>query len=121
MTLQVAWLTIIIWSFYPIVWLFSEGFASFSVSFEVQPPPPGAMSPPKCSAHALPSPVSLVSFSLVSFSLTHSLSLSLSLSQVVAYTIMDIIAKCVFSFMIVAAHDALGGSAQAPVQSREYV
>ena len=31
-----AWLTIIIWSFYPIVWLFSEGFASFSVSFEVR-------------------------------------------------------------------------------------
>jgi hypothetical protein len=37
---KVAWLTIIIWSFYPIVWLFSEGFASFSVSFEVPPPPP---------------------------------------------------------------------------------
>jgi len=33
---KVAWLTIIIWSFYPIVWLFSEGFASFSVSFEVR-------------------------------------------------------------------------------------
>ena len=32
---KVAWLTIIIWCFYPIVWLFSEGFASFSVSFEV--------------------------------------------------------------------------------------
>eukprot|EP00292_Cryptomonas_paramecium_P010003 CAMPEP_0113686438 /NCGR_PEP_ID=MMETSP0038_2-20120614/15292_1 /TAXON_ID=2898 /ORGANISM="Cryptomonas paramecium" /LENGTH=261 /DNA_ID=CAMNT_0000606765 /DNA_START=29 /DNA_END=814 /DNA_ORIENTATION=+ /assembly_acc=CAM_ASM_000170 len=31
---KVAWLTIIIWCFYPIVWLFSEGFASFSVSFE---------------------------------------------------------------------------------------
>ena len=24
------------WSFYPVVWLFSEGFASFSVSFEVR-------------------------------------------------------------------------------------
>jgi hypothetical protein len=35
---KVAWLTIIIWSFYPIVWLFSEGFASFSVSFEVRGP-----------------------------------------------------------------------------------
>jgi hypothetical protein len=33
---KVAWLTIIIWCFYPIVWLFSEGFASFSVSFEVR-------------------------------------------------------------------------------------
>jgi len=71
---KVAWLTIIIWSFYPIVWLFSEGFASFSVSFEV-----------------------------------------------VAYTIMDIISKCVFTFMIVAAHDSLGGSTAQPVQSREYV
>ena len=35
-----AWLAIIIWSFYPIVWLFSEGFASFSVSFEVPTPSP---------------------------------------------------------------------------------
>jgi len=33
---QIAWLTIIMWSFYPVVWLFSEGFASFSVSFEVR-------------------------------------------------------------------------------------
>jgi hypothetical protein len=33
---KIAWLTIIMWSFYPVVWLFSEGFASFSVSFEVQ-------------------------------------------------------------------------------------
>jgi hypothetical protein len=41
--------------------------------------------------------------------------------QVVAYTIMDIISKCVFTFMIVAAHDALGGSVAQPVQSREYV
>ena len=41
---KIAWLTIIMWSFYPVVWLFSEGFASFSVSFEVllrpTPPPP---------------------------------------------------------------------------------
>ncbi len=41
--------------------------------------------------------------------------------QVVAYTIMDIISKCVFTFMIVAAHDSLGGSTAQPVQSREYV
>jgi hypothetical protein len=34
---KIAWLTIIMWSFYPVVWLFSEGFASFSVSFEVLP------------------------------------------------------------------------------------
>ena len=32
---KIAWLTIIMWSFYPVVWLFAEGFASFSVSFEV--------------------------------------------------------------------------------------
>merc|ERR1712127_886419 len=30
---KVAWLTIVPWIFYPLVWLFSEGFASFSVSF----------------------------------------------------------------------------------------
>jgi len=36
---KIAWLTIIMWSFYPVVWLFSEGFASFSVSFEVLPIP----------------------------------------------------------------------------------
>lgn len=30
-----AWLLILAWMCYPIVWLFSEGFASFSVSFEV--------------------------------------------------------------------------------------
>jgi hypothetical protein len=41
--------------------------------------------------------------------------------QVVAYTIMDIISKCVFTFMIVAAHDSLGGSTAQPTQSREYV
>jgi bacteriorhodopsin len=71
---KIAWLTIIMWSFYPVVWLFSEGFASFSVSFEV-----------------------------------------------VAYTILDIISKVVFSFMIVSAHDSLGSTSSAPVQSREYV
>eukprot|EP00282_Hemiselmis_andersenii_P040949 CAMPEP_0172058024 /NCGR_PEP_ID=MMETSP1043-20130122/6631_1 /TAXON_ID=464988 /ORGANISM="Hemiselmis andersenii, Strain CCMP441" /LENGTH=179 /DNA_ID=CAMNT_0012717537 /DNA_START=1 /DNA_END=540 /DNA_ORIENTATION=- len=32
---KVAWLTIVLWIVYPLVWLFSEGFASFSVSFEV--------------------------------------------------------------------------------------
>ena len=32
---KVAWLSILVWICYPIVWLFSEGFASFSVSFEV--------------------------------------------------------------------------------------
>jgi bacteriorhodopsin len=35
MSMQVAWLTIILWIVYPLIWLFSEGFASFSVSFEV--------------------------------------------------------------------------------------
>jgi bacteriorhodopsin len=28
-------MTILVWSCYPCVWLFSEGFASFSVSFEI--------------------------------------------------------------------------------------
>lgn len=32
---KVAWLSILTWICYPVVWLFSEGFASFSVSFEV--------------------------------------------------------------------------------------
>ncbi|EKX30870.1 hypothetical protein GUITHDRAFT_122924 [Guillardia theta CCMP2712] len=32
---KAAWLIILTWFCYPIVWLFSEGFASFSVSFEV--------------------------------------------------------------------------------------
>merc|ERR1711865_243978 len=32
---KVGWMTILVWSCYPIVWLFSEGFSSFSVSFEV--------------------------------------------------------------------------------------
>lgn len=41
--------------------------------------------------------------------------------QVVAYTILDIISKVVFSFMIVSAHDSLGSSSQPQVQSREYV
>jgi bacteriorhodopsin len=41
--------------------------------------------------------------------------------QVVAYTILDIISKVVFSFMIVSAHDSLGSTSSAPVQSREYV
>jgi len=71
---KISWLTIIMWSFYPVVWLFSEGFASFSVSFEV-----------------------------------------------VAYTILDIISKVVFSFMIVSSHDSLGSSSAPAVQSREYV
>jgi len=71
---KIAWLTIIMWSFYPVVWLFSEGFASFSVSFEV-----------------------------------------------VAYTILDIISKVVFSFMIVSAHDSLGSTSAPQMQSREYV
>mmetsp|Transcript_14221 Transcript_14221/g.22118 ORF Transcript_14221/g.22118 Transcript_14221/m.22118 type:complete len:263 (+) Transcript_14221:30-818(+) len=71
---KIAWLTIILWAFYPVVWLFSEGFASFSVSFEV-----------------------------------------------VAYAIMDIISKVVFTFMIVSAHDSLAAPSMAPAQSREYV
>ena len=37
---KAAWLIILTWFCYPIVWLFSEGFASFSVSFEVKFPPP---------------------------------------------------------------------------------
>jgi bacteriorhodopsin len=32
---KVAWLSIIVWICYPVTWLFSTGFASFSVSFEV--------------------------------------------------------------------------------------
>lgn len=32
---KVGWMTILVWCCYPIVWLFSEGFASFSVSFEI--------------------------------------------------------------------------------------
>ena len=32
---KVGWMTILVWCCYPCVWLFSEGFASFSVSFEV--------------------------------------------------------------------------------------
>uniref|UniRef100_A0A7S0TWV5 Rhodopsin n=2 Tax=Hemiselmis andersenii TaxID=464988 RepID=A0A7S0TWV5_HEMAN len=32
---KVAWIVILSWMCYPVVWLFSEGFASFSVSFEV--------------------------------------------------------------------------------------
>ena len=32
---KLAWLSILAWFCYPVVWLFSEGFASFSVSFEV--------------------------------------------------------------------------------------
>ena len=37
---KVAWIVILSWICYPVIWLFSEGFASFSVSFEVclQPP-----------------------------------------------------------------------------------
>lgn len=32
---KIAWLTFLVWLAYPLVWLFSAGFASFSVSFEV--------------------------------------------------------------------------------------
>mmetsp|Transcript_22838 Transcript_22838/g.16163 ORF Transcript_22838/g.16163 Transcript_22838/m.16163 type:complete len:160 (+) Transcript_22838:1-480(+) len=32
---KVCWITCILWACYPVVWLFSEGFGSFSVSFEV--------------------------------------------------------------------------------------
>ena len=32
---KIAWISILVWLCYPVVWLFSEGFASFSVSFEV--------------------------------------------------------------------------------------
>eukprot|EP00287_Rhodomonas_sp_CCMP768_P024436 CAMPEP_0202849734 /NCGR_PEP_ID=MMETSP1389-20130828/81611_1 /ASSEMBLY_ACC=CAM_ASM_000865 /TAXON_ID=302021 /ORGANISM="Rhodomonas sp., Strain CCMP768" /LENGTH=107 /DNA_ID=CAMNT_0049527811 /DNA_START=1 /DNA_END=320 /DNA_ORIENTATION=+ len=32
---RLSWLTVVMWSFYPLVWLFGEGFAAFSVSFEV--------------------------------------------------------------------------------------
>lgn len=32
---KVAWIVILSWIGYPVIWLFSEGFASFSVSFEV--------------------------------------------------------------------------------------
>ena len=54
-----------------LVWLFSEGFASFSVSFEV------------C-----------------------------------AYAVLDIIAKVIFGFIVMAAHDQLGA---ASASSQEYV
>jgi len=32
---QVSYLIFLTWACYPVVWLFSEGFASFSISFEV--------------------------------------------------------------------------------------
>uniref|UniRef100_A0A6U4PPW4 Rhodopsin n=2 Tax=Hemiselmis andersenii TaxID=464988 RepID=A0A6U4PPW4_HEMAN len=32
---KLVWLTFLCWICYPVVWLFSEGFASFSISFEV--------------------------------------------------------------------------------------
>ena len=31
---KLAWLSVLVWMGYPVIWLFSEGFASFSVSFE---------------------------------------------------------------------------------------
>ena len=58
---RVAWLTIIVWIFVPLVWLLSEGFSSFSVSFEV-----------------------------------------------VVYSILDIVSKAVFGFIIMGAHETLG-------------
>ena len=51
---KIAWLTIIMWSFYPVVWLFSEGFASFSVSFEVAPSPMSTPTDPRDQLHWLP-------------------------------------------------------------------
>jgi bacteriorhodopsin len=57
---KLAWLTIIVWTFTPLVWLFSEGFASFSVSFEV------AM-----------------------------------------YSLLDIVGKAIFGFLIMGAHETL--------------
>ena len=84
---KVAWLTIIIWCFYPIVWLFSEGFASFSVSFEVW------------NFTLLQIPRFLTVFICIS---------DLICLQTVALTIMDVVAKCAFSFMISAAHENLG-------------
>jgi len=32
---KLCWLTVLCWMCYPVVWLFSEGFSSFSISFEV--------------------------------------------------------------------------------------
>lgn len=32
---KVAWTASLVWLVYPVVWLFSEGFGSFSVSFEI--------------------------------------------------------------------------------------
>ncbi|EKX37035.1 hypothetical protein GUITHDRAFT_145279 [Guillardia theta CCMP2712] len=32
---KVAWTTVIVWICYPILWLFADGFSSFTVSFEV--------------------------------------------------------------------------------------
>jgi len=69
---KLAWLSILAWICYPVVWLFSEGFASFSVSFEV------------C-----------------------------------AYAILDMITKVVVSFMVMSAHDLLGGGAGG--RSQDYV
>lgn len=72
---RLAWLVVVTWCFYPVVWLFSEGFASFSVSLEV-----------------------------------------------IAYSILDIFSKCVFTFIIIGNHEALeytkGGR---PAASRECV
>lgn len=73
---KISWLIIVAWCFYPVVWLFSEGFASFSVSFEV-----------------------------------------------IAYAILDIVVKCVFTFIIVGHHDALDFTVRGvrTTESREYV
>jgi len=72
---KISWIIVVAWCFYPIVWLFSEGFASFSVSFEV-----------------------------------------------IAYAILDIVVKVVFTFIIVGSHEALDFTKSGrPVESREYV
>jgi len=56
---QLAALILISWIFYPLIWVFSSGFASFSVSFEV-----------------------------------------------VAYAVVDIVSKVIFSFIILSGRDA---------------
>jgi len=72
---RLAWITVVSWCFYPIVWLFSVGFASFSVSLEV-----------------------------------------------IAYALLDLVSKCVYTFVVIGNHEALeytkGGR---PAESREYV
>jgi hypothetical protein len=130
---KMVWLTVGCSVCYPLIWLFSEGFGNFSVSFEVCPLSATCFTKRRFARFVIMARKGCVlhpnAHLLMLDDLTYLRDFCLSSplgslppvarSQVTMYSILDILARAVVSFMLFSGHDALGDGE--PVSQREFV